>query len=122
MSKTQEKELPLRREKLWLDDERLPPSDGWDWGRTFMGAIELVLTHGIAYDEFSLDHDLGSDEPTGFDFIRWVVTVRSDLLPRIIRVHSANPVGAEKMVQAIEDAGIYTKRTLHGTGYEREDL
>ena len=120
MSKTSETKSP--RGKLWLDDERRPPSDEWDWARTFLSAIELILTHRVIYDEFSLDHDLSEHEPTGYDFIRWVAISRPDLLPRIIRIHSANPVGAENMQHVVERTGVYTKRTLHGTGWEREDL
>jgi hypothetical protein len=107
---------------LWLDDQRRPPSDEWVWARTFMEAIELILTHGTVYDEFSLDHDLSEHEPTGYDFLRWVVISRPDLLPRIVRIHSANPVGAANMQAVIERSGLYPNRTLHGTGYEREDL
>jgi len=112
----------MDRTRLWVDDQRKPPDESWDWGRTFLTAVELLITHGSVYDEFSLDHDLGEHEPTGFDFLRWVVLSRPDLLPRVIRIHSANPVGAANMKAVIERSGLYPKITMYGTGFLKGDL
>lgn len=87
-----------------------------------MDAVSFVLLNGVPFDEMSLDHDLGDHEPTGLDFLRWLVINQAQLLPRVIRIHSANPVGTMNMRQTLERAGVYTKHTLHGTGWEREDL
>lgn len=42
---------------LWLDDERTPPDESWDWAKTGGQAV-IMLAFGD-YETVSLDHDLG---------------------------------------------------------------
>ena len=99
--------------KLWVDDIRRPPDDTWDWARTNAAARGLMMTK--AYDEASLDHDMGLDghDPdgpdadrlyslsgrladNGEDLAKWMAK-HPDLIPPKIRIHSYNPVGARRM-------------------------
>lgn len=111
--------------KLWLDDER-PMPIGFDVHvKSAWHAIELLKCGH--FDEVSLDHDLGDldgDIGDGYDvacFIeegaRNLAMIKEGALlpildarcPMIItrlkwNVHSANPVGAEKMRVALRKA------------------
>jgi hypothetical protein len=90
--------------KVWLDDERKAPI-GWV---SFKTVPELITFYNKNYEkimELSLDHDLGEDTPTGYDFIKWLEEKmyfkKFEKLPKI-NVHSANPVGKKRMIQAID--------------------
>lgn len=106
---------------LWLDDVRLPP-DGWTWCKTVEEAKALMLAGPVA--EASLDHDLdlcpichpsgGVDgdaqadvlppcrhATTGYDFVVWMAEHKCWPVRKPF-VHSANPVGAAAMRQAID--------------------
>lgn len=93
--------------RLWLDDVR-PAPDGWEWVKTADEAIERLKAGGVV--EVSLDHDLGSDfgppEPTGYTVAAWIeLAAHLGALPRLVwNVHSANPVGHERMVAALRSA------------------
>lgn len=80
----QSEPMPL---KLWVDDERQPP-DGFAWVWTAPAAVEL-LKRGVV-EELSLDHDLGFWGDTR-PIVRWMC--ENDVWPRVVRVHTANPVG-----------------------------
>ena len=93
----------LNEMKVWLDDERKAPS-GW---KHFKGVKELISFYKKNYDNIdsmSLDHDLGENVPTGYDFVIWleemVFTGKYNTIPKM-KVHSANPVGKKRMQQAI---------------------
>lgn len=61
--------------RLFVDDERSPPGDGYIISRTAAGAIEaLAWAHSTAQDLriLSLDHDLGENGPTGYDVASWL--------------------------------------------------
>jgi len=102
--------------KLWLDDTR-PAPDGWHWARTADEAIEALRTGHVV--EASLDHDLGHCDAcegctgylrspcecrchlSGTFLVNWMAT--ENVWPATKpRVHSANPVGAERMRLTIE--------------------
>lgn len=97
---------------LWLDDVRDPPSDGREWTvcRTFEEAKAALMTGSVAFA--SLDHDLGLIEtspgvwseqtaPTGYDLVKWMAEHKVWPASKPV-VHSANPVGAGAMRQAID--------------------
>lgn len=95
---------------LWVDDMRPVPDRlierGWCWARSFHEAIlKLELMN---FDEISLDHDLGSfygnKEMTGQDIVWWLVQRKGQdkFIPRVVHVHSANPVGHHAMVETIK--------------------
>lgn len=86
--------------KLFLDDERFPVNlDEFIIARTTAEAEQLVLENGLP-SFISFDHDLGENQPTGFDFAKWLTLyclnnkIRPDF---IFDVHSQNPVGAENI-------------------------
>ena len=90
--------------KLWLDDIRPAPA-GWTWVKTVNAAAQLLAVGHFdksrAIVEASLDHDLGENEPTGYDLVKWMA--ETGFWPETKpRVHSANPPGAENMRATID--------------------
>jgi hypothetical protein len=84
-----------------LDDERtLPKGIGLDW--ICVESVEDGLKIIQEYDPFDawwLDHDLGEESPSGFDFLKMIQEQDLlDKLPKEIKVHSMNPIGAQRMV------------------------
>jgi hypothetical protein len=89
---------------LWLDDVRASPN-GWVWVKTAAEAIAALKNGDV--EQCSLDHDLGhlrgggyvgAMEPSGLAVIDWMI--RTNVWPQRIYIHSANPVGAERMLAA----------------------
>jgi hypothetical protein len=98
--------------KLYLDDLR-PCPIGWDCVRSFDAFVAYIQEHGVP-SVISFDHDLSFDhypfnetnptlnipydtykEKTGFHCAKWLT--EQNLPVNEIRVHSANPVGAENI-------------------------
>lgn len=82
--------------KIFIDDERFPITDGWIICRTKDDFVRTVFEYGFP-DYISFDHDLGDNQPTGFDIAKWIVEY--DLDYNVIGsdfafyVHSQNPIG-----------------------------
>lgn len=104
---------------LYLDDVRPCPLIGWTVARSVQEAIDAVtacVERGETWTDASLDHDMSVDQSlgyfktgdvTGLDFIDWMI--QNNRWPtRKPTVHSANPVGAKRMRQAIDRYGPYT--------------
>ena len=95
--------------KLYLDDERLAPF-GWIQTKTCQETIEWLKSGKVT--ELSLDHDLGQPENgSGYDVLLWIeeqMASSNFVPPTTIVVHSANPVGKQKMNQTIESILHYT--------------
>jgi hypothetical protein len=97
--------------KVFLDDER-PTPEGWVRAFTATEAIELLKKGKVT--ELSLDHDLGPEEAgTGYDVCLWVEERLFSqgfhyedplnlFIPPVMTVHSANPVGRQRMELAIQ--------------------
>jgi len=86
--------------KVWLDDVRTAP-DGWIHARWPDEVIELLIAGGVTH--LSLDHDLGDHRRgTGYDVLVRLedAVARRGIKPPSIAVHSANPVGRARMLQA----------------------
>lgn len=87
---------------LFLDDVRTPDSVGLPAGscvlvRSVEEAQATVLKEA-RFERWCLDHDLGEDSPTGYDFLKWASEKALDKWPvGEVWVHSANPAGAENM-------------------------
>lgn len=96
--------------KLWLDDIRNPElfgHIGWTWVKTYEEAIAYLSSGNVV--EASLDHDLDisatlgypADEKTGYDVVCWME--ENNVWPTNgVKVHSMNPVGAQRMRKVIE--------------------
>lgn len=87
--------------KLYVDDERHPPS-GWTLAKTFTEAV-YALEHDDV-EALSLDHDLGT-EKTGYDIACWLeeqVYIGRLKAPRSLLIHSANPVGRNNIARVFE--------------------
>jgi hypothetical protein len=84
--------------KLYLDDERSPSkSKGWVIVRNVDHAKAMIRSQGLPF-EMSLDHDLGENVPTGYDFVKWLASQDYDIRNVKINVHSANPVGSRNII------------------------
>lgn len=94
--------------RVWLDDERKAPF-GWVHC-THVDDVKVLLKAGVV-SELALDHDLGfthetdpleeMEAPTGYDLTLWMA--EHEIWPsERPTVHSANPVGAERMRGVIE--------------------
>lgn len=92
--------------KIWLDDLRAPP-DGWSWAKTVQEAEDLLAkTEKDEEISISFDHDLGYQEKTGYDlakFIEYQTALGREWNVVHWQVHSMNPVGAEKIIQAMRN-------------------
>lgn len=92
--------------KVYLDDLREAPDEGWIVVRSVEGAIRLLKTNKVS--ELSVDHDLGNQTPfTGYDLLEWleneVAEGKSDIrVPDTIKIHSANVSARKRMKQAVE--------------------
>ena len=105
--------------KLFVDDLRRCP-DGWTLARTNTEAIRLLATGFV--QEISIDHDicvpnaLSIVEPvrrrlqigqeTFQPVVYYIAAMQSDMRPKQITLHSANPAGALRMSGVLQDAGI----------------
>jgi hypothetical protein len=100
---------------IYLDDIRDPPTDGnaWRVARS-VPLLQQMIGEMVETGEmlsatkviFSLDHDLGENQPTGYDFLKMIEeTVYHMGSPKgqdlEFHIHSANPVGRANMTQAI---------------------
>lgn len=87
---------------LFLDDERFPPNDGKQWliVRNILEVQEVFLRGDIP-DFISFDHDLGENEPTGFDIVKWICEYDMDhnVLGKDFSwyTHSQNPIGKKNI-------------------------
>jgi hypothetical protein len=88
--------------RVFLDDERTTP-EGWVRAYTVPQLIGIFKANTI--EELSLDHHLGLDQQTGYDFMRWLeAEVFADRVQKIpdIYFHTADFVGRAKMQQALD--------------------
>ena len=94
--------------KLWLDDQINDPSapprhppEGWLGVDSAIQACRLLARGGVTH--ISLDHDLGEDKFTGYLVALFIEkrAFQKRIKPLSWAIHSANPVGAEKMRYAL---------------------
>jgi hypothetical protein len=118
-------EIKLQR-ALYLDDlrtptETIPNFEEWYVVRDYKQFVEWINKNGLP-DYISFDHDLGDEhmedywkyqfkgiptidydtftEKTGLDCAKWLVEYvekNKTNLPRLLGVHSANPIGASNI-------------------------
>lgn len=98
---------------LVVDDQRIfADQQGYEWthATTSQAGINALIVSG-PWDEIWLDHDLGMEsEGSGYDMVQELIMALEDgdVLPEDILnpsgqvwVHSMNPSGADRMVQAL---------------------
>lgn len=102
--------------KLYLDDIRIPKTDGWIIVRSYDEFVNWIKENGVP-DEISFDHDLADvhydpstwvqgfkyHEKTGYDAAKWLCTYcfeNSLPFPKW-NVHSANPVGSQNIISLL---------------------
>lgn len=109
--------------RVWLDDERKMP-EGFDLHvRTATEAIDVLKTGKVQL--ISLDHDLGPPEAgTGYDVAAWIEEAAfSKQIPRLEwRIHSANPVGRERMLAALVGANRWWNASTAATASKGEGV
>lgn len=92
---------------MFIDDERLPTEAQLNDGRVWLMCATLddvkrtVRKHGLPVF-VSFDHDLGDNEPTGYDIAKWMVEQELRGLEEFpegfeFYVHSQNPIGKENI-------------------------
>ena len=99
--------------RVFLDDVREPRdvglSDDWVIVRTVRTMCEFLKSGNIV--EVSLDHDLGENQENGYYLVCWMeLCLPRDKWPKIIRLHTANPVGRQNMERALRANGIEVTR------------
>ena len=91
---------------IFLDDVRSAPSS-WLRTRTADETITMLKHYEGGVNTLSLDHDLGL-EKTGYDVLLFLEQQlfeynNKDIIPKQLKVHSANPVGIDRMNAAINN-------------------
>lgn len=96
------------RIKLFVDDMRSGPGEGWTVVRTITEAIRLLSNGWV--DVISLDHDIifeqtnrkvGFSEETFASVARYIAVMPKELLPKICYIHTANPRGCSLMEEIL---------------------
>ena len=101
--------------KLWVDDERRPPSDDWVWCRTTNEATSAIVHYQRKYRKIAnepiiidLDHDAGRWAFDGGDYIKildWLEDIGYVDSNYSFHIHTMNPVGRQNMEAIIEHNG-----------------
>jgi len=95
--------------KLWIDDLRSPPDNGWFWTKNSSDALVVIrlAAHqgGVILNEISFDHDLGGED---------IAVKVANEIERLVylghlkmpawKIHSANPVGRANLERALRSA------------------
>jgi hypothetical protein len=110
----------LAKEKIniWLDNSR-PVPEGWIGAESAASCLSKILSlnlNNVEFDILSLDHDLGTDNPTGTTFVKNFIR-HPDRFPNTIYLHTANPKGKERMEdllrRCIKENHLSTKVIAH---------
>lgn len=99
--------------RVWLDDVRPMPKEGFDiWVKTAEEALELIESGQVSF--MSFDHDLGFNMKTmrcdnvksGYDVAKRVEQLAAEGTLRRFgwAVHSMNPTGADNIEMALKAA------------------
>lgn len=94
--------------KLFVDDIRKLPDESWQLARTVSDAIRAI--NMFHFDVISLDHDIEGSQET-FDTVALFIELKcghKDKKPKII-LHTANPVGAERMRNILDGFDVEIK-------------
>lgn len=112
--------------KLWIDDIRTPPDDTWHICRTVLSAIRALHAFKGNVTHINLDHDIshqivmgGMSRPYACDetfeavafYIKELVKHDAEWRPEV-RIHTSNPVGAQRMAALFDDVKLPYKIEL----------
>jgi hypothetical protein len=102
--------------KLYLDDVRVPQTEGWDIVRNYDDFVKWIEENGLP-EIISFDHDLADvsydpqtqkesfkyHETTGYDAAKWLCEYcwTNGLPIPNWNVHSANPVGRDNIISIL---------------------
>ena len=97
--------------KIWLDDERPRPDDSWVHMKNSTVCIYLLkafMRRSIIPEAISLDHDLGysqslREDDTSRRVVLWMC--ENNFWPKMVYVHTANPVGRDWLVGMVDRYG-----------------
>jgi hypothetical protein len=107
--------------RIWLDDERQPPSDRWTWIKTGEEALEALKNDRV--DEISFDHDLGLGK-SGYDVAKWIEEMAANgAIDTVVwKVHSANVVGRKNIEAAMRKADSFWHYAQDNEDEEEDDV
>lgn len=96
---------------MFIDDERFPANDGKEWVicRNKLQVMHAVSNHHNTLPNYiSFDHDLGYQEATGYDIVKWLIESHMDnkvSMPSDFSyyVHSQNPIGKLNIERYLEN-------------------
>lgn len=98
--------------KLWIDDVRTPPCDGWIHVWSVNQAKAAIRTYERSFNDdtviIDLDHDAGDYVNDGGDYIEllnWLEELNIPDTGYEFHIHSMNPVGAARMRDIINHNG-----------------
>lgn len=86
--------------KLFVDDKRKKPDDEMMTKVKTFG-MATTLMKAMKYEFVSLDYDLGQDQPTGLDILKWMH--ENERYPEHINIHSDHPTGVNEMMAYIKE-------------------
>ena len=96
--------------RLWVDDQREPPSGFNAHAKTYEQAINCLKTGKVVV--ISLDHDL-SEEKSGYDIASWIEDQAffgdDDIPPLEWSVHSTDSFGRSRIIKALQNADMLWK-------------
>ena len=104
-------ELKERRGKMkiFLDDLRAFPKDGYECVRTYRQCIFLISLFKEKLEVVNLDYDL-REEKTGLDIL--VFMKENRIIPETIIIHSTHTEGCQLMREYVEE-NFPTTQLLH---------
>lgn len=95
--------------RYYLDDMR-PCPDGMILKRTIEEMMLEIMRHQCSQEPFYIDfdHDLGSEEYSGYDVAKYIIQCGAPLVS--FSIHSSNPVGANNIRQLLTHYGVREER------------
>jgi len=86
--------------KIWVDDVRKAPKDYDIWMKSVTDTIHFLKHCHNRHDLFlDLDHDAGDYAKLGGDYYKILDWCEAHDYTPVVKFHSMNPVGVEKMRQ-----------------------
>jgi len=98
--------------KIFLDDIRNPPDNSWTLVRNFNEFQKLILQNKGKVNKLSFDHDLGENQPSGYDATKWLIQEAIDDFDLVkglqkIIVHTDNIPGGDNIQGYFQSARSY---------------